>query len=127
MGGRSSSSSSSSSSTSTVQTDERIAATDNANVLKVDGSNNTFTDLDAVSKAGELALAALNSQGQIAMQALNQTQAAVDSLGAGADKVFEFVDTQNRDEEQRTLTQLTPWLLVGVSVLALTGSLKIGG
>jgi hypothetical protein len=119
MGGKSSSSSSAR--TTTIQTDERVAATDNANVrtFKIEGSNNQLTDLDAIEKAGELSLAALNASAQIAMQALNQNQSAIDSLANGGEQFLSYVSDAEKDESERSLEKIVPYLLVGVSVVAI--------
>lgn len=119
MGGKSSSSAKTS--TTTIQTDERVAATDNANVrtFKVEGSNNQLTDLDAIEKAGELSLAALNASAQIAMQALNQNQSAIDSLAGGGEQFLNYVSQAEKDESERSLEKIVPYLLVGVSVVAI--------
>ena len=122
MGGKSSSASTTK--TETTQTDERIAATDSAQVFTLEGNNNTLTDLGAIEKAGEISFEVINTLGEIALKSLNQTQSAVDVLGINADKTFEFVDQQNTPDDSRTITKLAPWLLVGVSVLAMTGTLK---
>ena len=124
MGGKSSSSASTS--TTTVQTDERIAATDSAEVriFKVDGNSNTLTDHEAISQAGALALEALSTTANIALRALDNNKASSDRLGENSDKVLSFVDDQNRDEGSRTVTELAPWLLVGVSVVALMRAWK---
>ncbi len=124
MGGKSSSSSSSS--TTTVQTDERIAATDQANVIKIDGSNNQLTDHEAIAKAGELALETINLAGQVAIASVTQNKATTDTLSETTDRVLTFADEQARDEASRTLQDYLPYLLAGVSVLALTGNLKLG-
>ena len=126
MGGKSSSSSSSS--TSTTQIDKRIAATDSANVITIENKSHgdvLLSDYDAIAAAGDLAMAALNSQAQITLQALGQTGQAVGALGEGTQKAYEFVDDQTRDESNRTLTDVMPWLIGGVSVLALAGAIKI--
>lgn len=122
MGGKSSSSSSQS--TSTVQTDKRIAATDSAIVTTVEGSNNIITDYEAIEKAGNLTYEAISKIGDIAMQALTQNQSAVDVLKSSTDNAFNFVDNQNRDEESRQLKELAPWLVLGVSVIALSSGFK---
>jgi len=124
MGGKSSSSSSSSS--TTIQSDERVAATDNANVqtFKLDGSYNTLTDHEAIDKAGELSLAALNSTAQIAMQALNQNQTAIDSLAQGGEQFLSYVSQAEKDPSERSLENIVPYLLVGVSVFAIAGKIK---
>lgn len=121
MGGKSSSSATTQ--TQTIQTDERIAATDSAFV--VTGSDNTLTDHGAIDKAGELSFEAINTLGQVALQSLTQTQTTVDTLGQSADRAFEFVDEQNRDEGSRTLTEIMPWLMAGVAVMAISGSISI--
>ncbi len=123
MGGKSSSSSSNQ--TTTIQTDERIAATDSATVTTLDGNNNILTDHGAIDKAGELTFEAINTLGQIALQSLTQTSSAVDVLGRSTDSAFEFVDDQNRDEENRTLETIVPYLMAGVAVIALSGGLKL--
>ncbi|MGH1403267.1 MAG: hypothetical protein ACRBDL_03400 [Alphaproteobacteria bacterium] len=123
MGGRSSSSSSSQ--TQTIQTDKRIAATDSATVITLDGDDNTLTDHGAIDKAGDLSLEVISKLGEVALKSLTQTEATVDVLGQSVDKTFSFVDDQSRDEDARTLSDIMPWLVAGVSILALTGAIKI--
>lgn len=127
MGGKSSSKSSSS--TTTIQSDERIAATDNANVraFKIDGSNNVLTDLDAIEKAGTAVLAALDAQTQIAMQALGQNKDAINTLGQGTETLLAYKADADKEKDERLTTKLAPYLLAGVSILALTGNLKLKG
>ena len=126
MGGRSSSSSAST--TTTIQTDERVAATDNASVrtLKIEGSNNPLTDLDAIDRAGEAILATLESNAQVALSALGQNSQAIQTLGEGAETLLNFKQEAEQDKDERLTTKLAPYLLAGVSVLALTGNLKLG-
>lgn len=120
MGGKSSSSSSTS--TTTIQTDERIAATDSAFVNT--GSDVVLSDYGAINAAGELGLETIHTLGQVALSSLWQSQNAIDSLKQSADNSFNFVDQQNRDEDSRTITELAPWLMLGVSVLAISGAFK---
>lgn len=122
MGGKSSSSSSSS--TTTVQTDERIAATDSARVITVDGSNNILTDYDAINAAGEAIMAALDLQGEIALKALGQNQQALTTLQTGTDTLLKYKSEADQEKDERLTTKLAPYLLAGVSILALTGNLR---
>lgn len=126
MGGKSSSKSSSS--TTTTQIDERLAATDNASIIDI-GSNSdvVLTDQGAIDSAGILALETINQFGAITMQALSQGESAVDVLSQRDQSFLDFADAQNRDDEQRTLENIMPWLIGGVSVLALTGAIKFRG
>lgn len=126
MGGGSSKSSSSSS-TSTTQIDERLAATDNATILDVSNSSNiSLLDGGAIEGAKEVSLNSINLLGQVTLEALKQGQQAVETVGAAGERVLSFVDEQNRDEGQRTLSEIMPYLVAGVSVLALTGAIKVG-
>jgi|GEM_PF-3415248 len=124
MGGKSSSSSSSS--TSTVQLDERIAATDYARVFKVEGSNNILTDHDAIDAAAEAVMAALDAQTNIALQALGQNQQVMASLQTGTETLLKYKNETDHDKDERLTGKLAPYLLAGVSILALTGNLRWG-
>lgn len=122
MGGRSKSSSKNE--TTTNQIDERIAATDSAQVFTLDGNNNTVTDHGAIDKAGNIVFETIELLGEVALKSLDQSKSATETLGFNADKTFEFVDNQNRDENGRTVTEIAPWLILGVSVLAISGAWK---
>ena len=118
MGGRSSSSSTSQNITTT--SDERIAATDNAMVTRISGSNNTLTDHGAVEAAGELTLEVINNLSHLAQQSLNQTKTAIDVLGESTDNAYQFINAETGNDQNQTLTKVLPWLVAGVSVIAIT-------
>jgi hypothetical protein len=120
MGGSSKSSSSSSQSTTTR--DERIAATDNATVVKDSFQNLTsVTTLDAgaISSNRDITLAVLAN-------AQESVQGAYDAAGGALDKFTEFLTKANEKSTTETTgaTKLAPYLLIGVSVVALSMSLK---
>lgn len=120
MGGSSKSSSSSSQSTTTR--DERIAATDNATVIKDSFQNLTsVTTLDAgaISSNRDITLAVLDG----AQKTVSQ---AYEAAGGALDKVTEFLSKANEKTTTDTTgaQKLAPWLLVGVSIIALTGAIK---
>lgn len=112
---------------STDQRDERIAATDNAIVAR-DGSSISVLDGGAIQAAKELGLTALNSQEDIAREAIAQARVlgggALSAIAENADKAFEFVDKQRQDAEARVFTSSLPWLVGGASVVAITLALR---
>lgn len=122
MGGKSKSQSSTSQSTTTR--DERIAATDNATVIK-DSLNSlsaiTVNTLDAgaISSNKDITLAVLAN----AKQSVND---AYEAGGAALDKFTEFLTKANEKTTTETTgaAKLAPYLLIGVSVVALSMSLK---
>lgn len=120
MGGKSSSSSSSSQATNTY--DQRIAATDNAVVLK-DALNNlhdvNITDGGAIASNEKIALAVI----QRAADAVSSTQ---DAAGMALDKFTEFLTKANEKSTTDTTgaQKIMPWLTAGVAVIALSSALK---
>lgn len=124
MGGKSSSSSASTS--NTTQSDERIAATDNAYVrtFRLDGSNNTLTDYDAIQSAGSAVLAALDSSNEIAKLALGQSTQSLDTLRGGQETLLSYKADADLEKDERLTTKLAPYLLAGASVFALTKVMK---
>lgn len=126
MGG--SSKSSSASSSSSVASDERVAATDNASVrlMRINGSGNVLTDYDAIETAGEGLITAINNISDIAMLSLNQNAQTTQQYGQGVDAMLQYKTQADQDKDERLTTKLAPYLLAGVSVLALTGKLKLG-
>ena len=123
MGGKSSSSSEAK--TTTIQTDKRIAATDSSRVFSIEGNNNVLTDYDSIREAGAIVLRALDTQSELTQLALGQTGQAVESLSTGADRFLEFADNQTKNQEVRSLKDYLPYLLAGVSVMALSGRIKL--
>lgn len=123
MGGKSKSSSSSS--TSTTQRDERIAATDNAIVLK-DVDHLTLTDPGAFDLAGKaissnekLALAVIEGAGQWMDNTMSAGEIALDKIFAGVTAAAEKTTSDTTGVQK-----IAPWLLAGVAVVALSQSLK---
>jgi len=123
MGGKSSSSSSNQ--TTTNQIDERIAATGEAIVI-TDGSEVTFTDQESIKLAGEFGLLALQSNAEIAKAAITNANASADQALGQNDKFLEFADNQAKNDGDRTFIDSLPWLIGGVSILAISGAIKFG-
>lgn len=122
MGG--SSSSSSSSKTTNNNSDERIAATDSATVTRVEGNDNTVSDFGAIQAAGNLTLEVINTLSEVALKTLTQTQTAVDVLGQSTDTAYEFANYQTQNQQARSLQDSLPWLVAGVSIIALTRGMR---
>lgn len=120
MGGSSKSSSSSSQTTTTR--DERIAATDNAVVVKDAFQNLTdisFLDGGAIDANKAVTLAVLQG-------AASTVQGAYEAAGGALDKVTEFLTKANEKTTTDTTgaQKLAPWLLMGVSVVAISMAIK---
>lgn len=119
MGGKSSSSSSS----TNQAIDNRIAATDSAIVL-TGGSSLNLTDPGLV----DLAHSALSQNEKLLLEVLEGARDfglnALTSMGANADKAFEFVNTQNTDDQETTFRKAMPWLMAGASVFAIAWAVR---
>lgn len=139
MGGKSSSSSSSS--TTTTQVDQRIAATDNANVIKDVGGSITISTADP-----EILQAGFNYAETLASQSLaladngldksyefaekvseflkDQNTSFLNALSTTQNKAYEFVDKQGQDEQGRSINWLVPWLTAGAAIVAISQGFK---
>lgn len=120
MGGKSSSSSSTAQTTTTR--DERIAATDQAVVIK-DAFQNlkdiSLVDGGAISANRDVTLAVLDG-------AQNAILGSFEAAGGALDKFQEFLTKANEKSTTDTTgaQKLAPWLLVGVSVVAISMAIK---
>lgn len=115
--------SSSKSSQASNQTDNRIAATDEAIVAR-DNARVTVT----ADGAFDLGIEALQGNSELARLAIERAHDlganSLAAIGSNADKAFEFVDTQRQDEEARTFRQTVPWLVAGASSIAIAMVMK---
>ena len=123
MGGKSSSSSSS----TTNYIDERIAATDGAIVAR-EGSTVSVLDGGAIKEAFQFGTNALDANSEIVLKALDYANdlglGALKSIGENASQAFDFVDKQRQDEIGRSYRDIMPWLVGGVSVVAIAWAMK---
>lgn len=118
MGGKSSSKSSSTQSTTTR--DERIAATDNAVVIKdafQTVGNINVTDGGAIEAFERLSSGIIEGAGKLIDKALV-------SNDASRDKALEFVSSKEEDSNSSNFQKALPWIAGTAAVIAIAGSIK---
>lgn len=131
MGGKSPSSTSTTQTTTTR--DERIAATDNATIIK-DAFQN-LTDINITDGGSfDVAKNSVDQNTRLALAVMQGAQKAVDTTidasGMVIDRLAEFASA--REEADKTssdtvgASKLLPWLVAGVGTIALAGALKRG-